>query len=144
MLHLLYPPFLSYTNLLAFFKGSRYNEAIKGRGVIHMSSNYDAGIYNNLKMENGQFGLKVVSNATPLTDFSVNGNKEWFYGVVTCLQAAVVTLKIRTANSAPGTDASIANLSMTVGQTIKGKFDLVTVVSGSVLVHYGKDERANL
>lgn len=110
-----------------------------------MSDNYNAGIYNNSKMENGQFGLKLATSATALTDFSATtASKEWFYGIITATAASVITVKLRTTHSAPGTDTTLTGIALAVGQSLKGKFDLVTVTSGTVLIHFGRDERANI
>jgi hypothetical protein len=107
-----------------------------------MSDIYSAGLYNMKKMENGEYGLKLATSTTTLPDFSAAGaSKEWFYGIITATAAAVVTVKIRTAHSAPGTDATLTGFALAVGQSLKGKFDAVTVTSGTVLIHYGKDER---
>lgn len=93
-------------------------------------------IANTLAMQTGQFGLKQVTPATSLTDLSTFNSGEYFYGIVQATTASKVTFKPR---ATPLGDTTLTDIQMEAGDIISGKFDLVTVSSGQVLIYLGKE-----
>ena len=105
-----------------------------------MSTTYEVITANTLAMQTGQFGLKVATSATVLTDLSTTPAAEYFYGIVKAIQASVITLKNRASIYG---DATVVSFPMAAGDIISGKFDLVTVISGTVLIYMGKEAVAS-
>jgi len=99
------------------------------------SSSQEIIIANMVSMENGQFGCKFADATTVLPDLSAAPG-EYYYGIVKALSTSVVTFVSRPTICG---DATLTSIPMPVGSTIGGKFNLVTVTSGKVMIYMGKE-----
>lgn len=109
-------------------------------GESIMSTTYSTITANTLSLMTGQFGLKVAAPGTTLTNLGAVKPNEYFYGIVKALEASTVTLVPRTSIYG---DATIENLAIPAGQEVSGKFDLVTVTAGKVVIYIGKEAVPN-